>query len=242
MIKARISLILKNLLQELGETQGGLANRIGVTQSNLQGYLKGKNVPGIDVILRIAELAGITTDQLLKENNPKMNVSINHSNNVTIAGRDVYHNTTVKRVNHYIPGPEDISGDQANKLKDYVNKIVELEVTVKRKPKTYGAVWNALNRKMGVTYYREIKSAQFPEAELYLRQWSGRLKRGLKRTADDVHRQERQKAIFAHARNQLRWTKKDVDGYIYDCYKKDSIRDLTKNELEHLYNKIFSKK
>ena len=67
MIKARISLILKNLLQELGETQGGLANRIGVTQSNLQGYLKGKNVPGIDVILRIAELAGITTDQLLKE-------------------------------------------------------------------------------------------------------------------------------------------------------------------------------
>jgi transcriptional regulator with XRE-family HTH domain len=241
-IKARISLILKNLLQELGETQGGLANRIGVTQSNLQGYLKGKNVPGIDVILRIAELAGITTDQLLKENNPKMNVSINHSNNVTIAGRDVYQNTTVKRVNHYIPGPEDISGDQANRLKDYVNKIVELEVTVKRKPKTYGAVWNALNRKMGVTYYREIKADQLRDAEIYLQQWAGRLKRGLKRTDEDIYRKERQKAIFAAARNQLGWTKDALDGYIYECYKKESIRDLTKNELEQLYNRIFAKK
>lgn len=244
MVKARISSILNELLKELGETQEGLANRLGVTRSNLQGYLKGKNIPGIDVIIRIAELAGITTDKLLKTDNPKMNVNVNNSNHVTIAGRDIINNhinPIYKRTNHYSPGPDDISGDQANTLKEHVNKIVELEGMVKQKPKTYGAVWNALNRKMGVTYYREIKSAQFPDAELYLRQWSGRLKRGLKRTDEDVHRQERQKAIFARTRNQLRWTKEDLDGYIYDCYKKDSIRDLTKKELEQLYNKIFSK-
>ena len=244
MIKKRISSILNNLLQELGETQEGLANRIGVTRSNLQGYLKEKNIPGIDVILRIAALAGITTDQLLKEDNPKMNVSVTNSSNVTIAGHDVINhiNPVFKRTTHYSPRPDDITGEQANKLKDFVNKIVELETTVKKKPKTYGAVWNALNKKMGVTYYREIKKAQFDDAELYLRQWAGRLKRGLKRTDEDMQRSERQKAIFARARTQLRWTKEDLDGYIYDCYGKDSIRDLTKKELEQLYNKIFSKK
>jgi hypothetical protein len=73
-------------------------------------------------------------------------------------------------------------------------------------------------------------------------QWAGRLKRGLKRTDEDVHRKERQKAIFAAARNQLGWTKDALDGYIYECYKKESIRDLTKQQLEQLYNKIFSKK
>jgi transcriptional regulator with XRE-family HTH domain len=242
MVKARIASILNELLKELGETQEGLANRLGVTRSNLQGYLKEKNIPGIDVILRIAELAGITTDALLKKNNPKMNVNVNNSHHFTIANGPVYQNTTIKRTNHYSPGPNDITGDQANKLKDYVNKIVELEGTVKKKPKTYGAVWNALNKKMGVTYYREIKQHQFDSAEVYLKQWAGRLKRGLKRSDEDIYRQVRQKAIFAHARNQLRWTKEDLDGYIFECYDKNSIRDLTINELDQLYNKIFAMK
>jgi transcriptional regulator with XRE-family HTH domain len=242
MIKERISLILNKLLQELGETQEGLATRLGIAKSNLQGYLKGTNLPGIDVLIKIAELAGLTTDALLKTDNPKMNVNVNNSRHVTIAGGDIYQNTTVKRTNHYAPGVDDISGDQANKLKEYVNKIVELEGMVKQKPKTYGAVWNALNRKMGVTYYREIKAYQYSAAETYLMQWAGRLKRGLKRTDEDVHRKERQKAIFAAARNQLGWTKDALDGYIYECYKKESIRDLTKQQLEQLYNKIFSKK
>jgi len=74
MVKKRISSILNELLKELGETQEGLASRLGIAKSNLQNYLKGVNVPSIDVILKISELAGITTDQLLKENNPKMNV------------------------------------------------------------------------------------------------------------------------------------------------------------------------
>jgi len=252
MIKDRISSILNKLLRELGETQEGLSKRIGTSQSSLQGYLKGVNLPSIDVLLKIAELSGITVDTLLKTDNPpthidpNANITINGSKNVnvSVAGRDVhnYQNTTVKRVNQYVPGPDDISGDQANQLKEYVNKIVELEQGVKQKPKTYGAVWNALNRKMGVTYYREIKACQFKDAEVYLMQWAGRLKRGLKRTDEEVFRKERQKAIFAAARNQLGWTKEALDGYIYECYGKESIRDLTKKELEQLYNKVFAKK
>jgi hypothetical protein len=43
---------------------------------------------------------------------------------------------------------------------------VELEENVKKKPKIYCAIWNALSRKMSATYYREIKRAQFDEAEM----------------------------------------------------------------------------
>jgi len=70
----------------------------------------------------------------------------------------------------------------------------------------------------------------------------GKIETWIKRTNEDIYRQERQKSIFARARNQLGWTKENLDAYIFECYKKESIRDLTKQELEQLYNKIFSKK
>lgn len=126
--------------------------------------------------------------------------SINGDKNIQIGG-DIHINSHIKRVTQYSPGPDDITGEQANDLKDKVNEIVDLEQKTKKKPKTYGAVWNALNRKMGVTYYREIKKDQFEQAMLYLSQWAGRLKRGLKRTDEDDWRKETQRAIFAAARN-----------------------------------------
>lgn len=167
--------------------------------------------------------------------------SIHGNKNIQVGG-DILINSHIKRVTQYTPGPHDITGEQANKLKDKVNEIVELEQKVKKKPKTYGAVWNALNRKMGVTYYREIKKDQFEKAMLYLGQWAGRLKTSLKRTDEDEWRKEIQKAIFAAARNQLGWTKDALDAYIYERYGKESVRDLSKEELEQLKNIIFAKK
>lgn len=239
MISARITSFLQHLLKELGDTQEGLAGRLGITRASLQGYLKGENLPGIDVLLKMAELGGLSLDELVKTDNPKTHISIVNSH---IAGRDQYINTTIKRINQYKPGPADITADQSNRLKELVNEVVELEEKVKKKPKTYGAIWNALNRKMSATYYREIKRAQFEEAEMYLMQWVGRLKKGLKRTDDEEWRKKTQAAIFAAARNQMGWTKESLDAYILERYDKESIRDLSKKELQQLYNVIFSKK
>jgi transcriptional regulator with XRE-family HTH domain len=242
MLKDKISSYLNKLMRELGETQEGLAKRIGIKKSSLQGYLKGENLPGIDVLLAMAELGGITIDQLVKTEPSKLHIEIKNSHSIAIAGRDVYMNTKIHRKTEYRPGPDDITGEQANKLKDLVNKVVEIEQKTKKKPKTYGAVWNSLNKKMGVTYYREIKREQFELAELYLMQWIGRLKKGLKRTDADEWRKDKQAAIFAAARNNLGWTKDAIDGYIYERFKKESIRDLTKKELQLLYNAIFARK
>lgn len=242
MLKDKISNYLNMLMQALGETQEGLAKKIGTTKSSLQGYLKGENLPGIDVLLRMAELGGITLDDLVKTEPSKLHIEIKNSHGVAIAGRDVYMNTRIHRKTEYRPGPDDITGDQANKLKDLVNKIVDIEKETKKKPKTYGAIWNALHRKLGVTYLREIKHSQYDLAEAYLMQWLGRIKKGLKRTDADAWRKDKQAAIFAAARNNLGWTKEALDGYIYERFKKESIRDLTNKEMQLLYNAIFARK
>jgi transcriptional regulator with XRE-family HTH domain len=229
-------------MRETKTTQEGIARELGIAKSTLQQYLKGERTPGIDVLLKMAELGGKTLDELVKTEPPELHIEVKNSHHFAIAGRDVYMNTKIQRKTEYSPGPDDISGDQANRLKDLVNQVVEIEQKTKKKPKTYGAVWNALNRKMGVTYYREIKAAQFGLAELYLMQWIGRLRKGLKRTNADEWRKKTQAAIFAAARNSLGWTKDALDIYIYERFKKDSIRDLTQKELQSLYNSIFSKK
>lgn len=226
---------------ELGETQEGLAERLAIKKSSLQGYLKGINVPGIDVLLRIVELGGISLDDLVKKEPPPLYIAVADSHHFAIGG-DVNINQKTYRKTEYRPGPDDITGEQANKLKDLVNKIVEIERETKKKPKTHGAIWNALHRKLGVTYLREIKRDQYDLAEAYLMQWLGRIKRGLKRTDADEWRKMTQSAIFAAARNQLGWTKDALDSYIYERFKKESIRDLTKKELQSLYNVIFSRK
>ena len=242
MIKERIAAHLQQLMKDLRDTQESLASRLGITKSSLQGYLKGANLPGIDILLKMAELGGITVDELIKKDAPLLHIEVKNSKNVAIAGRDVYVNTKIHRKTDYSPGPDDIAGDQANRLKTLVSEVVELEQQVKKKPKTYGAVWNALNRKMGITYYREIKRYQFDLAELYLMQWKGRIRRGLKRTDEEEWRKKTQASIFARARNQLGWTKDALDSYILERYGRKSIRDLKKKELQQLYNIIFSKR
>lgn len=246
MLEDQIINYLNKLMQELGETQESLAQRLGITKSSLQRYLKGINLPNLNVLIKIAELGETTVDDLIKSGIPKMHtakyIELNNSNHNIITGGDAYVNTHVHPRKVYEPKPEDITGIQANRLKDLVNEVIELERQASKKPKTYGAVWNALNRKMGVTYYREIKQHQFNLAELYLMQWIGRNRKGLKRTNEDEWRKQTQSAIFAAARNQLGWTKDSLDSYIYERFKKDSIRDLTKKELQLLYNAVFAMK
>ena len=242
MLKEKISAYLNQLMREKKLTQEGISRELDVAKSTLQRYLKGERLPGLEDLVKMADLGGITIDQLVKTDPSKLHIEIKNSRNVAIAGGDVYMNAKIHRRTEYHPGPDDITGDEANNLKDLVSKVVDLEKKVKKKPKTYGAVWNALNRKMGVTYYREIKHSSFGLAELYLTQWIGRLKKGMKRTDADAWRKDKYAAIFAAARNNLGWSKEDLDGYIYERFKKESIRDLTKTELQKLYNAVFSRK
>ncbi len=57
--------ILKNLLSESGMTQTAFANCIGVKQSQISEWLKGKAKPGYDTLKSIADSMNISADYLL---------------------------------------------------------------------------------------------------------------------------------------------------------------------------------
>ena len=271
-LKERISSFVNQVLREYRLTQGDLANFLGISPGTLQPYVKGRSLPGIDVIIKLAELGGVTVDELLKTDKPpsqkeismltakvepeankrsrsssKSNViKMNFGNNAQVGGGvvngDVYQNTTIRKVFQYTYQPGDLTEEQAATLKRLVDEIVELEQKVKRKPGSHASVWGSLKRRFKVTYYRKIKEEDFPKAKAYLQMWLGRLSRPLGRKNEDEARKKRQTAIFAASKNQLGLTKKELDNYILDQFGVESIRDLSMKELETLYSRVMSAK
>lgn len=247
-IKKRVGGVLQDLLDSGPFTQRDLAAKLGIKQATLWQYLNGEALPGLEVLIKIAELTGKSLDWLVRVETPlsskeKDQVHI-QATNVALgsrsiaAGRDVYVNTKIHRTHKYEPKPGDITSEQASRLKELVNDIVELEKETRTHPKGYAGVWNALNRHCGVTYYREIKEAQFDDAEVYLSRWMGRLKKGLKRVDKDRWRNDKYGAIFARTK-QLGISKDEVDELLWSRYNKGSLKDLTQQELQKFYVYIF---
>lgn len=227
-------------------TQRDLASMLGVGHSRLAAYIEERELPRINVIMRLANIGGITVDELLKgEKDPQVEegkysgVRIGGAvSRSIVAGRDVRVGKMTRQY-RYEPKKGDLTPEQAQRLKELVTNIVETEKAVKLRPAGYGGVWNALNRRMKVTYYREIPTEKFPIAEAYLQQWLGRVKRSLRRFDPDIQVRERYKAIFARAK-RLGLKKAQVDDLILGRFGKPSIRDLTEPELEQLYNSIMA--
>jgi transcriptional regulator with XRE-family HTH domain len=253
-LKERVASFLNQILMGYGLTQRDLAALLGVGLGSIAAYLKGKELPRVDVLLKLAEIGGISMDDLLKTDRPPerkvipMNVrdvqvgvvSNGNMNNIRVHQGDVYNNTTVRRIYKYTYEEGDLTEEQAAKIKQLVDEIVELEHLTKRNAKTHAAVYSTLKRYFKVAYYRKIGEGNFDKVVLYLQKWKGALKssKSLARNAPVVYRKNRYGDIFGVARNVLGWTKDDVDHYIYEIYNKRSIRDLTKKELENLYGRI----
>ena len=243
-LRERISSFINQLLTDYGIRQVDLAKMLGIKQGRLSGYLLGKEIPRVEILLRLAEIGGVTMDELLKTEKPpqKKEISINiyAGNQSQIGGGivygDVYQDTIVRKVYKYIYQPGDLTEEQAARLKELVDDIVNLEKTVKRSPKSHAAVYNALKRYFKVAYYRKIRQEDFKKAELYLMRWRGRLTKPLKRKEPDAYRKRRYASIFSRLKNQFGWTKNQVDKYILTEFGVPSIRDLTDDQLERLYS------
>lgn len=227
---------------------------LGVGLGSLTAYLKAKEMPRVEIIIKLAEIGGLSVDDLLKSDKPPEKKELT----VTIGGKatvgvgvvsgdfygNVYQNTTVKKTFKYTYQPGDLTEAQAARLQQLVEEIVNLENTAKRAPRSYAAVWNALKKKFKVAYYRKIREEDFEKAEAYLKIWKGRLmsSRQVRKKDNDLYRKERYKGIFTVATKELGWRKADVDNFIFEEYGRRSIRDLTDEELERLYKKVFQMK
>lgn len=60
------------LMLKGGVTQTELSRRTGINQPQLNGYLKGKNQPGIEIIEKIASAFGLVVKDLIGEESPKL--------------------------------------------------------------------------------------------------------------------------------------------------------------------------
>lgn len=201
---------------------------------------EGNTVAGRDIYINNTE-GNISKP---KKPHEKKEVVVNISGNATVGGGfvcgDVYQNTTVKKFFKYTYQEGDLKEEQAAKIKQMVDDIVELEKITKRTPKTYAAVWSAFKKNFKVANYRKIREDDYDKAVAYLQRWRGRLKmsKSLPKKEPDLYRKKRYGDIFAISKNELGWTKKDVDNYIFDVYHVSSIRELSDKELENLYQRI----
>lgn len=63
MKKAKIRLTYYRKLA--GLTQAEIAQRLGVTMNTISNYEKGHTTPTMEVVVKLAHILGVTTDQLL---------------------------------------------------------------------------------------------------------------------------------------------------------------------------------
>lgn len=251
-LKARIAAFIGALLERGQVTELALAEILGVSHGRLASYLKGESLPRIDKLMKLAEVGHVSVDDLVGgdkgpqiEEGTLSRIAISIGGSVkgsVVAGGDAYVSPRFVTPRSYQPKEGDLTPAHARELKELVEKIVESEKTAKRRPSSYGAVWNALNRRMGVTYYREIPDTEFERARTYLEQWLGRVKRLLRRADPEEWRRERYKAIFARATKNWGFTKAQVDDLILARFGKSSIRDLSQQQLEQLYNSMMGSK
>ena len=261
-LRANISAFLRWYMAEGAVTQSQLAALIGIKQGQLSQYLTHKQVPSLELAVQISQNTGFPLDYIIRFSSPgqgnpteddvqRVLAYINNSGkmgNVNIAHGDIHINNTVNprivRKNEYVPQPGDITSAEASDLKILVDEIADLEQKIKQKPKGHGAVWAALNRKMKVTYYREIKQVDYPKAVAYLRQWRGRLKstKTFKKDDSSAWRKDRYKAIKTIAKKELSMSDLQLKYYITDAFGTGSLTELKDEELERLYRRLITKK
>ena len=61
---------IRDLREKAGITQQVLAEKVGVTSVHLSNVETGNAMPGVEVVIKIADYFGVTTDWILRANIP----------------------------------------------------------------------------------------------------------------------------------------------------------------------------
>ncbi|MFB9087716.1 hypothetical protein ACFFW8_25430 [Erwinia tracheiphila] len=205
---------------------------------------------GIDVQYILTGIKSKNSEEVLQAIQPAIHVESGGSANViqfAQLGSTVNMVTTQKHVTNVKadikPGVEHITEEQAAKLTKMVSTIAELEQKVRKTPRTYKAIWAAVNSHCRVTRYRLIPLASYAKAEKYLRTWIGRL--NSQASAPIVDNDEwRKKEKYAYIKKIN--IKKIMNYGLMSIYLKrfgaTSLRDLSDAELDKNIQGCSSKK
>ncbi|MGC4407565.1 MULTISPECIES: transcriptional regulator [Rhizobium] len=150
------------------------------------------------------------------------------------------HRTTVRPETR--PGDEHISIEQRAILTELVNKVVEKEELLKKAPKSYRAVWAALNKHCKVNSYQLIAAADFEKARSYLNQWIGSLHgmRSAPLKDGEDWRKRKIQAIWANTKTPD--DEAALRAYALKNFGSESIKELANDELEKTYKYVASRR
>jgi|GEM_PF-2138708 len=249
----RIASFLQEMRTNLGLTIRDFASALDVSPGSITAYLAGRELPSLDVVVKIARLGGVSMDELINsDKEPKKNIVVTAQKNSVIgavAGGNIgtvhiHNNTTERHTHQYTYQPGDMTEVQAAELTRIINEIVELEAKLKQRPKKHGSVWAAFKRHFKLVNYRKFPAERFSEAKAYLERWRGRLK-GMKSfaaKAPDDFRKAMYRDINTIAKVELRWTKQDLDAWVFDKHAKVSLRELDDAELRLVKQRLVTMK
>ncbi|MBF0518602.1 MAG: helix-turn-helix transcriptional regulator [Nitrospirae bacterium] len=230
-LKKRIGDYISQLMAQYRLTYRMLAAILGINPGRLSSYCKSKELPRADVLIKLADIGGITVDDLLRTDKPPVRTEL------MIKAFGMSSAATARSYTYKVG---ELTDAQAARIQDLAEEIVELEKETSGKPKSLAAVYNAISKHFKVHYYRQIRETEFQKAESYLIRWKGKLKKA--KTAPDkdilLCRKKCCSNILAITKKELGWTKKGLDNYIYEIYGVNSITDLEDSQLEHLYSKV----
>lgn len=221
-------------------------NEIGQSGLNAEVLAKSATL-GIDVQyvltgIRSANLAGAEhaipqpPQQTAKGGSGNV-LHFNNGGTVNMVNTSKHVNKTVAKVE---PGGAHISEGQAAKLTALVQEVVELEAKLKKAPKSYRAVWGALNAHCEVTRYLLIAASDFDKAEKYLRQWIGRLNSMASAPVADneTWRKRRYAYIKINTKDSEAW----LLAYLRKNFKADSLSVISDDDLDKTYRAVASRK
>ena len=162
--------------------------------------------------------------------------------NVTLAGRDVHINKRDIRRTTFQPGPAHISTEQAFRLKQLIEKAVELDVAAgeARRP-SYSRWWSILKKQFGVTTYREIPENLGEDAIAWIKQRIAMRRPKLRRSAPIEWRRQYYSAIYARA-GELGYSKGELYALarLHLGTQITSLKQLNQKNLKKLYGLLMA--
>jgi len=150
------------------------------------------------------------------------------------------HRTTVRPETR--PGDEHITVEQRAILTDLVNKVVEKEELLKKAPKSYRAVWAALNKHCKVNSYQLIAAADFEKARSYLNQWIGSLHGMRSAPLKDGEDWRKRKIQNIRINTKAPDDEAAMRAYILKNFGATSVKELANDELEKTYKYVAARR
>ncbi|EPI4979060.1 hypothetical protein ACS6VG_000924 [Raoultella planticola] len=199
-----------------------------------------------DELLEIAKIITDDTGNDPPENNDKSTIYINGSGNVVGQGNFVNHgvvniNKTARRTVNVKTGDGVVNAMQKHQIKSLLYEWVDTHNSIKKAQISYGLAWSKLNSFLKVNSYHEIASGDFDKAIKYIRQKLGEL-RNMASAPKKVSNWRAQTIKSIQARCSERGWQEWRKTYMSKTFMKSSMTELTDEELQKLYQTIWSKR